>query len=62
MYIMNTTAGENIKYKIGTGEYCGMPYINMRKNMKAVSMLQTSRMNDEGYTNKKLRMLSLRAK
>ena len=62
MWILTTPEGENIKLKRGTGEYYGIHYIDMSKNVEAVSMLQTARMNDEGYTNKKLRMLFFRAK
>ena len=31
-----------------------MPYIDMSKNLEAVSMLQTFRMNYEGYTKKEI--------
>ena len=51
-WIINTPEGENIKFKRGTGAYYVIPYIDMSKNVQTVSMLQTARMNYEGYTKK----------
>ena len=53
---------EKIKFKRGTRAYYVMPYIDMSKNVEAVSMMQTARINYEGYTKEKLRPLSWRAR
>ena len=57
-WIITTPEGENIKFKRGTRAYYVMPYIDMSKNMEAGSMLQTDRINYEGYTKENLRLIS----
>ena len=51
-WIVDTPARENIEFKRGTGEYYGMTYIDMIKNIQLVNMLQTVRMNYDIYTKK----------
>ena len=38
-WIITTPARENIKFNKGTGEYYGIPYIDMSKNAQAVNMV-----------------------
>ena len=55
---MTTPVEKKIKLNRGMGEYDGIPYIDMSKNVEAGSMLQTDRINYEGYTKENLRLIS----
>ena len=51
-WIVTTPAWKTMKFMRGTGAYYGMPYIDMINNTHVVNMLQTFRINYEGYTKK----------